>query len=69
MSGVWSAAYCLGGFLGPSVGGFLYDQVRFRAATIPVQGLQLVSLAFVLLCGRGSGTVIFSDRREIAMSE
>ena len=54
VSGGYTSALCLGGFFGPTAGGFLYDQVGFRGATVLVQGLATVSLLLLLLRLRGN---------------
>lgn len=51
MSGIWTSAYALGAFIGPSVAGFLYDLVGFRYATIFVIIIH-TSLAIVLIVYR-----------------
>ena len=43
VSGIWTSSFSLGGFIGPSVAGVLYDLVGFRWAT------QFVSSSFVAL--------------------
>ncbi|XP_065203815.1 MFS-type transporter SLC18B1-like [Planococcus citri] len=48
MSGIWTSAYALGAFIGPSVAGFLYDFVGFRYATIFVIVIHAL-LAVVLI--------------------
>ena len=42
VSGVWTSAFALGNFVGPSIAGVLYDQVGFRWGTAPVQALLLL---------------------------
>ena len=39
VSGVWTSAFALGNFVGPTIAGVLYDQVGFRWGTAPVQGV------------------------------
>lgn len=40
ISGLWTSAVSLGAFVGPSIGGFLYDEFSFRPATYYVLGTQ-----------------------------
>ena len=54
VSGLWTSAYTLGGFVGPLIGGFVYDQVGFRSGTVMVQVLAIVALV-LLLCRRDTG--------------
>ena len=42
VSGVWTSAFALGSFLGPSIAGVLYDQIGFRRGTAPVQAVILM---------------------------
>ena len=42
VSGLWTSAFALGNFVGPSLAGVLYDQVGFRWGTAPVQGVLLL---------------------------
>ena len=42
VSGLWTSAFALGNFVGPSLAGLLYDQVGFRWGTAPVQGVLLL---------------------------
>uniref|UniRef100_T1J6T6 Major facilitator superfamily (MFS) profile domain-containing protein n=1 Tax=Strigamia maritima TaxID=126957 RepID=T1J6T6_STRMM len=41
ISGLWTAFFQLGNFIGPSIGGVLYDQIGFREASVVLLGLQL----------------------------
>lgn len=49
VSGVWTSAFALGNFVGPSIAGVLYDQVGFRWGTAPVQGVILLMVVVTSL--------------------
>ena len=49
VSGVWTSAFALGNFLGPTIAGVLYDQVGFRWGTAPVQGVILLMVVVTSL--------------------
>uniref|UniRef100_A0A182QYW8 Major facilitator superfamily (MFS) profile domain-containing protein n=1 Tax=Anopheles farauti TaxID=69004 RepID=A0A182QYW8_9DIPT len=42
ISGLWTSTFAFGAFVGPSVSGFLFDAIGFRASTVFIIGLQLV---------------------------
>ena len=46
ISGIWTSSFALGNFLGPSVGGFLFDLIDFRHTTLV---FQCVALALLVL--------------------
>ena len=39
MAGIWTSAFALGNFIGPTLGGFLVDYIGFRNATTVFQVL------------------------------
>jgi len=43
ISGIWTSSFALGGFIGPTIAGILYDLVGFRWAT------QFVLGSFIIL--------------------
>ena len=43
MAGIWTSAFALGNFIGPTLGGFLVDYIGFRNATTVFQVLILHS--------------------------
>lgn len=53
ISGLWTSTFAFGAFWGPTVSGFLYDKIGFRASTNFIIGLHtivaVVFLAFMLL--------------------
>ena len=51
VSGVWTAAFSLGNFIGPTVAGLLMDRVGFRGGTAVVQAGAVV-MAVAVLCSR-----------------
>uniref|UniRef100_T1IGZ2 Major facilitator superfamily (MFS) profile domain-containing protein n=1 Tax=Strigamia maritima TaxID=126957 RepID=T1IGZ2_STRMM len=42
ISGLWAAFFQLGNFIGPSIGGILYDTVGFRNGTTVILCLQIL---------------------------
>lgn len=42
ISGLWTSMFALGAFVGPSVSGFLYDNIGFRNATMFVTGIHVL---------------------------
>lgn len=42
LSGLWTASFSLGAFIGPSVAGVLYDSVGFRNGTLFVIVIHLI---------------------------
>ncbi|XP_034232465.1 MFS-type transporter SLC18B1-like [Thrips palmi] len=58
ISGLWTSTFALGAFIGPSVGGILYDCVGFRAGSMFVVGLNalvcVMVIVFLLLVRRRS---------------
>lgn len=38
ISGLWTSTFALGAFIGPTISGYLYDAIGFRAATIFIIG-------------------------------
>ena len=56
VSGVWTSAFSLGNFLGPTSAGFLYDQLGFRGGTVVVQGLWVVAGLVAVVGTRGNTT-------------
>jgi MFS family permease len=49
ISGLWTASFAFGAFLGPSISGALYDTVGFRAATIFIIVLHVVMSAVLVI--------------------
>ncbi|XP_059490056.1 MFS-type transporter SLC18B1-like [Neocloeon triangulifer] len=49
ISGLWASSFSLGAFVGPSVAGFLFDQVGFENATYYVLGTQLIMFIVMLV--------------------
>lgn len=47
VSGLWTSVFAFGAFIGPTVGGILFDAVTFRWAIMFIVGLELI--AFILL--------------------
>ncbi|XP_035897181.1 MFS-type transporter SLC18B1-like [Anopheles stephensi] len=52
ISGLWTSTFAFGAFVGPSVSGFLFDAIGFRASTVFIIGLQLVVgiITILFLC-------------------
>eukprot|EP00095_Tigriopus_kingsejongensis_P002202 maker-scaffold1312_size48844-snap-gene-0.9 protein:Tk02202 transcript:maker-scaffold1312_size48844-snap-gene-0.9-mRNA-1 annotation:"mfs-type transporter slc18b1-like" len=44
ISGIWTSSFALGNFIGPSLGGFLYDFIGFRTTTFVFQVVGVVML-------------------------
>ncbi|KAK2718531.1 MFS-type transporter SLC18B1-like isoform X2 [Artemia franciscana] len=49
ISGLWSSAFALGCFLGPSIAGYLYDHVGFRKVTWFCAGCHTVTIVTTLI--------------------
>ncbi|OXA37015.1 MFS-type transporter SLC18B1 isoform X2 [Folsomia candida] len=49
ISGLWTSAVSLGAFVGPSIGGFLYDEFSFRPATYYVLGTQALVVLVIIV--------------------
>lgn len=52
ISGLWTSTFAFGAFVGPSVSGFLFDSVGFRASTLFVIGLHIIValITMVFVC-------------------
>lgn len=48
ISGAWSSGHALGAFIGPSVGGILYDRMGFRNACMFFVGSQVLTIIMLL---------------------
>lgn len=44
ISGIWTSSFALGNFIGPSLGGFLFDFIGFRSTTFVFQMIGVVML-------------------------
>ncbi|XP_063708219.1 MFS-type transporter SLC18B1-like isoform X2 [Culicoides brevitarsis] len=59
ISGLWTSTFAFGAFVGPSVSGFLFDSVGFRASTLFIIGLHLIvaviTFLFVTCCNQAPG--------------
>ncbi|CAB3360915.1 Hypothetical predicted protein [Cloeon dipterum] len=56
ISGLWTSTFALGAFIGPSIAGFLFDNVGFRNSTtfvIAFQVIVAIAVTVFLVCGRG----------------
>lgn len=49
VSGLWTSAFALGAFIGPSVAGVLYDNAGFRNASMLIFALHIV-VGLVTVC-------------------
>lgn len=61
VSGLWTSTFALGAFIGPSIAGFLYDQIGFRQASLFVLVTHLVVGALVtvfIMFGRRSAVYV-----------
>ena len=47
ISGIWTSSFALGNFIGPSIGGFLFDLINFRYTTLIFQIVGLCLLVCV----------------------
>lgn len=51
IAGIWTSAFALGNFIGPTLGGFLVDYIGFRNATtvfqVKIKGSSFVNYLFV----------------------
>lgn len=48
VSGLWTSVFALGAFLGPTVGGILYDTITFNLAIFYIVGMQMVSMFLII---------------------
>lgn len=49
VSGLWTSAFALGAFVGPSVSGMLYDSIGFRKAVLFIIVLHIIVGSIVLI--------------------
>lgn len=45
VSGLWASTFALGAFVGPSIGGILFDVIGFRMGTLVVMSTQFMSVS------------------------
>ena len=49
ISGIWSGSFSLGGFIGPTVAGFLYDKYGFRQSILLIYGLSVPMVILLVI--------------------
>lgn len=63
VSGLWTSVFAFGAFLGPTLGGILYDAISFRWAIVLIIGLEVVAIILItsyLLTDCGKTEVVFN---------
>jgi len=49
VSGLWTSVFAFGAFIGPTLGGILYDAVTFRWAIMFIVGLEMCAIILILI--------------------
>lgn len=71
VSGLWTSVFAFGAFVGPTLGGVLYDAVSFRWAIMFIVGLECVAIVLIigfLLCTCNEPPAVY-DRSISTISE
>lgn len=48
VSGLWTSVFAFGAFIGPTLGGILYDAITFRWAIMFIIGLEMVAMVLIV---------------------